>query len=271
MTSSLSTYVEYGRRSFRRSLKRSDFFSLLCLCALATGPSKSAELEKLEVRAQLVAHQSVVFSSEIAGKILSLPFREGETFALGQEIAAIDCATYRARLAQSNAQVNRAKRKIEAIRLLEKRGATGKIDLDLADIDVDAAEAEKELAEIDVARCSINAPFSGRVAELKAKRYQYVTVGQPILDVLNHRDLELEAIAPSRWLSWLKAGTIFEVRIDELDRTFRAVVTRLGGRIDPVSQSMTIFAQIDGNFPELVPGMSGLARFSPNAEASVRR
>jgi membrane fusion protein, multidrug efflux system len=245
--------------------------SMLCACVVVAGATQAGELDSLEVRAQLKPHQSVIFSSEIAGKIVSLPFREGETFEQGQEIAAIDCATYGARLDQYAAQVSRAKRKVEAIRLLEKRGATGRIDLDLADIDVEVAEAEQKLAKIDVARCSISAPFSGRVAELKAQRYQYVTVGQPILDVLNHRDLELEAIAPSRWLSWLKPGTTFEVRIDELDRTFPAVVTRLGGRIDPVSQSMPIYARVDGNFPELIPGMSGLARFRASAEASVRR
>jgi len=258
------------RGTWRRSLQRWEFVSVLAACVTAATTSGATELQRLEVRAQLTAHQSVVFSSEIAGKVLLLPFREGETFEQGQEIAAIDCGTYRARLAQSNAQVGRAKRKVEALRLLEKRGATGKIDLDLADIDVEAAEAEQRIAEIDVARCSITAPFSGRVAELKARRYQYVTVGQPILDVLNHRDLELEAIVPSRWLSWLKAGMPFDVRIDELDRTFPAVVTRIGGRIDPVSQSIPIYARIDGNFPELIPGMSGLARFGANAEASVQ-
>jgi len=244
--------------------------SFACLLAVLPVAAAATEPGSLDVRAQLTARKATVLSSEIAGKILELPVREGEAFKEGQEIVAIDCAAYRARLAQMDAQVNRATRKLEAQRLLDQRGAIGKADLDFAEIDLDAAQAEQRLAALDVSRCSITAPFSGRVAERKVQRYQYVTLGQPIIDILNDRDLELELLAPSRWLSWLKPGAAFVVRIDELGREFPAIVTRIGPRIDPVSQAVKIYARMDGDFPELAPGMSGLARLSPRAEAAVR-
>jgi membrane fusion protein (multidrug efflux system) len=245
---------------------------LLLLSALASLPSivAAAERDSFDVRAQLIARRTTILSSEIAGKILELPIREGEAFREGQEIVAIDCAAYRARLAQMDAQVNRARRKAEALRLLDQRGATGKVDLDLAEIDLEAAQAEQQLAAIDASRCSIAAPFSGRVAELKVQRFQYVTAGQPIIDILSDQNLEVELLAPSRALSWLKPGTIFTVQIDELARNVSATVTRIGARIDPVSQSVKIFGKVDRGTADLVPGMSGLARLAPRAEASVR-
>ena len=245
----------------------------LLLCLLVCGPAFSAAAESgsFDVRAQLIARQTTILSSEIAGKVLQLPVREGEAFREWQEIVAIDCAAYRARLGQMDAQVNRATRKLEAQRLLDQRGAIGKMDLDFAEIDLDAAQAEQQLAALDVSRCSIAAPFAGRVAERKVQRFQYVTVGQPIIDILNDRDLEVELLAPSRWLSWLKPGTAFVVRIDELGRDFPAIVTRIGPRIDPVSQSVKIYGRVDGEFTELMAGMSGLARLSPRAEAAIRQ
>ena len=77
-------------------------------------------------------------------------------------------------------------------------------------------------------------------------------------------------LAPSRFLSWLQPGTAFVLRIDELGRDFPAAVTRIGPRIDPVSQSVKIFGQIQGEFADLVPGMSGIARLTPRAEVAVR-
>ncbi len=217
----------------------------------------------IEVRAQLIARRTTVLSSEIAGKIDSLPVREGESFVAGQEIAGIDCATYKARMLLADAKFNGASRKLEAIQLLDKRRAVSPIDLDLAAIEVDAARAEQQLAAKDVGRCRIVAPFVGRVAELKVQRYQFVEAGQPVIDVLSDRELEIEMLAPSRSLAWMKPGMAFSVRIDELDRDYPAVIARIVPRIDPVSQTVKIYSRIDGDFPELLPGMSGLGRLTP--------
>ena len=68
-------------------------------------------------------------------------------------------------------------------------------------------------------------------------------------------------LVPSRWLSWLKAGIEFKVHIEETDKTYPARVTRLGGRVDPVSQSIKVIGQITSATPELMAGMSGQVNF----------
>lgn len=223
-----------------------------------------------DVRGQVITRDAAVLSSEIAGRISALPFREGEKFAKGDELVGIDCASYRAKLDEADAQMRRAERKLQAFRVLDRRGATGKADLDLAEIDADAARAIRETAAIDVSRCSITAPFDGAVAEQKVKRHQYVTVGEPVIDILSAEALELELLAPSRWLSWLEIGSGFSMRIDELERGFPAVVTRLGARIDPVSQSVKIYARVEGDTADLLPGMSGIAHFSGDSQAPAQ-
>ncbi|MBB3808174.1 efflux RND transporter periplasmic adaptor subunit [Pseudochelatococcus contaminans] len=216
----------------------------------------------MEVRAQVTPRYATTLSSEIVGRIVSLPVREGESFVEGQELAAIDCASYEARLTQADAQTRRNERKAQALRLLDQRGATGKVELELAEIDVAASRAERQLAAIDVSRCTINAPFSGSVTGLKVKNHQYVPVGEQIISILSNRELEVEMLVPSRWLAWLTTGRHFTIHIDELDQDFPASVTRLAADIDPVSQSVKVFATVTGDFPSLSPGMSGLARFN---------
>jgi hypothetical protein len=49
--------------------------------------------------------------------------------------------------------------------------------------------------------------------------------------------------------------------MDETGKTYQASVTRLGARVDAASQSLEIAAVIEGEHPELLAGMSGLARF----------
>lgn len=248
--------------------------TLLASIALAVGATYGVAAEQAagtSVRAQLMARHSTVLSSEIAGKITTLPVREGQSFREGDVIAAIDCSSYEAKLAQTDALANAAERKAEALKLLDLRHAARKIDVDLSVIEIDAARAQRQLAAIDVSRCRIAAPFSGRVAQTKVQRFQYVQAGQPVIDVVSDRDLEVELLAPSLWLSRLRVGTGFTFHIDELGESFPATVNRLGARIDAVSQSVKVYATIDGGSSALLPGMSGLATFDARPQPTGRR
>jgi len=51
--------------------------------------------------------------------------------------------------------------------------------------------------------------------------------------------------------------------VDETDKTYPARVTRLAGRVDPVSQSIKVVGEITAAAPELMAGMSGRANITP--------
>jgi multidrug efflux pump subunit AcrA (membrane-fusion protein) len=95
------------------------------------------------------------------------------------------------------------------------------------------------------------------VAEQRVREQQYVQAGQPLLDIIDDSVLELEFLVPSRWLAWLRPGGLFQVTIDETGKTYPAKFTRIGARVDPVSQSVKVAAAVYGRFPELMAGMSG--------------
>lgn len=139
----------------------------------------------------------------------------------------------------------------------------GQLELDVAVAEVQKAKADVAASEAVTSRCTIAAPFAGVTVEQKAREFQYTTPGQPLLDILDDHGLEVELIAPSRWLSWLKPGQAFQVHIDETDKVYPARITRLGGRVDPVSQSIKVIGEITTEAPELMAGMSGRASISP--------
>jgi membrane fusion protein, multidrug efflux system len=109
----------------------------------------------------------------------------------------------------------------------------------------------------------IKALFDGLTAEQKVQEFQYATPGQPLLEILDDRSLEVELIAPSRWLAWLKPGYVFAVHIEETDKSYPATITRVGGRVDPVSQTIKVLGEIQGEAGDLMAGMSGRANINP--------
>jgi RND family efflux transporter MFP subunit len=200
-----------------------------------------------------------VLSSEIAAKISSLPFREGESFRAGQTLVAFDCALFRASLSKAEATAEAARQTLKVNQRLAELNSIGNLEVEQAAAKVKEAEAETVAMRVTVDKCVLAAPYSGSVGELKVALHEFVAPGKPLMEILDTRRLELHMIVPSRWLAWLKKGTGFSVRVDELDRQYRARVIRLGARIDPVSQTLPIVGEVEGSHPELLPGMSGWA------------
>ena len=125
------------------------------------------------------------------------------------------------------------------------------------------APALRGVGQVMVQRCAIDAPFSGRVAERKAQPGEYVAEGEELLAIYDDSSFEVELIVPSHWMVWLKPGHRFKVRLEETAGEYPAEVTRLGSVIDPISQSIKVFARITNNDPHLLPGMSGNALLTP--------
>ncbi len=216
-----------------------------------------------ELRAQLTPRDFTTLAAEIGAKVEHLGAREGERFRKGTPLIVFDCSIQKAGLDEARA----------ALSASEKTAAVNKRLLELQTIgqleyDVSVAEAEKSRAKVAagaaaLAKCTVPAPFDGRVAEQKVRGQQYVQPGQALMDVIDDSVLELEFVVPSKWLVWLKPGLDFKVAIDETAKSYPAKMTRVGARIDPVSQSVKVAAAISGFYPELSAGMSGKVLLTP--------
>jgi multidrug resistance efflux pump len=93
--------------------------------------------------------------------------------------------------------------------------------------------------------------------------FEYATPGQPIIAVLDDRALEVELTVPSSFLGWLKPGTPFQLRVDATGKTYPAKLVRLGGRVDPASQSVKAIGEVTAEAPELLPGINVHAILTP--------
>jgi RND family efflux transporter MFP subunit len=188
---------------------------------------------------------------------------EGERFKAGTLLVQFDCSMQRAQLERARAELSASEQTFKANLQLQKLNSVGKLDLELSRAAVQKSKADVSIGAALVQKCEIRAPFAGRVVEQKVREEQVVQPGQPLLEILDDTSLELEFIAPSSWLSWVAPGQPFEVRIDETAKTYSAQFTRIGARVDPVSQTVKIAGRITGQHPELMAGMSGVVQVNP--------
>jgi membrane fusion protein, multidrug efflux system len=252
----------------------------LCMSVQAASPQPeqsslsaavaSRSMEREELRAQLSPRDYTTLAAEIAAKVDHIAVKEGEAFRAGQTLVSLDCSLQRAQQQRAQAELAGAETVLSANKRLAELNSIGQVELDLSIANVEKARAELAYVNATLTKCKLVAPFNGRVAEQKAREQQFVQAGQPLLDILDDSALELEFIVPSRWLGWLKRGHAFKVAIDETGQTYPAHITRVGARVDPVSQSVKAAASIDGRFPDLIAGMSGHLLLSPPASLAQR-
>ena len=234
----------------------------LCTPVLASQPSAASAATPAgrpapEIRAQLSPRRFTTVAAEIGARVQRIGAAEGASFRAGQQLVAFDCSLQQAQLQRARVSLEVAQKQLATQSRLAELNATGRQEVEQAEGEVAKQRAEVAQMQVVLTKCSINAPFSGRVAEQKVREQQFVQAGQPLLEILDDSVLEVEFIMPSRWLASVRTGSSVQIAVDETGRTYPAKVVRLGARVDPVSQSVKVVAAIDGRPSELIAGMSG--------------
>ncbi|HSG62438.1 MAG TPA: efflux RND transporter periplasmic adaptor subunit [Pseudomonadales bacterium] len=236
----------------------------LTFATLLTLPvcAQTYSIDESQIRAQLVAVQSAALSAEIAGVVKTLKAKEGLAFKRGQTLLAFNCELQNTQWQKSKAQLASAEATLNSQQRLFELNSASELQLETSRIEVDMAQADADYYASLIDKCTVPAPFDGVVGEVAIKELQYVQEGQPLLSFINPRRLQLEFIIPTRWLTWLTTKSAFSIAVDDTLKTYPATVVRISPAADPVSQSIKVIGEVDGQFAELIPGMSGTLTFN---------
>lgn len=235
------------------------FTVLLPVAVLAepVAPVENSGEVNIPLRAQIKARQSTQISSEMNARISQLKWRDGDRFREGQTLVTFHCSLEEAQLNKARATLEKAVKTYQVKQRLEELHSIGALELAVAKAEQGEAKAETQVSEAVLSRCVIKAPFAGKVTDVTAKPYQSVKIGDPLLEILDDTDLEVEFMAPSKSLPNLASGKHFQVTINETNKSYPAEITRLGGKVDPVSQTIKVYGRIIDKVDDLLPGMSG--------------
>lgn len=254
------------RQIWQYSVHRAARRLLLVVMLGSSGASAQFELDKLDLRAQLAPKQHTQLSAEFGARIIHLPLAEGDRVSKGQLLVEFDCSLQRAQLRKSQAELSGAENQLAKNTRLSELGAIGAVELKSSQIEVSKIRADIDYLRTLLGKCRIESPFAGRIGSVSAQQQQFVQAGQPLIELFDDQQLELSFIVPSVWLAWFRPGYPLSVLIDETAQRYPAKLIRTAGQVDPVSQTVKAFAQIEGQYSELIPGMSGVLQIQKQAE-----
>ena len=235
------------------------------LAAPATPPAPTAAAvpasDSAEIRALVVAEREATISSQFAGRLTAVTKQVGDSFREGELLASFDCNERLSAVKAAQADVLGARETHLAKLKLQSLGAVSDLDVTMAAATAEKAQSQLELAKTQERYCVVVAPYSGKVVKVRAKAFESVSLGQPLLEIVNPASLRAQLFVPSNWIRWIKPGTPFSLVIDETGKTYAARVHKISGRVDGSSQTMEITGAFDHVPAQLLPGMIGKASF----------
>lgn len=237
---------------------------LLPLVALATpvGAGDPLAVEAMPVRGIVRPLHQAAIATDLAARVAEIGFREAEAFRKGDVLVRFDCERLEAEHRAAEAVHREMQLALDSNLYLDKRGAIGKIDVEVSKARLDKAGAEAAALAARIKQCVIKAPFDGRVAGLTINAHEIPATSKPFLEIVEERAFEIDLIVPSNWLRRIGAGTRFTFSIDETGRKYAAEVLRVGASVDPVSQTVKVIAGFLERDEKVLAGMSGSAEIA---------
>jgi membrane fusion protein (multidrug efflux system) len=227
-------------------------------------PDTNAVLDGL--RGIVRAADEASISSDLGFPIASLPFKEGESFRKGDVLATFECGDIQAQLKSAEAALAAAQIAVANDERLARSNAAGKFEVELSRAKANQAAGEADAYRSKLGRCTIAAPFDGRIGAMPSHAHETPEPSRPIMHIVASNDLLIDVLVPSIWLRWLRSGEQFSLRIDETAKTLPVDIIRIGATVDPVSQTVKITGRFSGDTTGVLPGMSGPTTFKPPGE-----
>lgn len=161
---------------------------------------------------QVRAAEEIQLSFEVAGKVIELHAREGQTMAKGALVAALDPRDFEAARDRELARRNQAKADFERNRTLYERDAISLRDLEVIQRRYEVTQADLQQAEKALSDTRLHAPFDGKIAGRLVEIQENVTAKQAIVDFHDDSSLEVKASFPETEYRHIRdLGTVKEM------------------------------------------------------------
>lgn len=208
-----------------------------------------APVTKISIRddAQTVgtlrSRQNVMLRPEVAGRVLTLGFTDGNRVRAGQLLVQLDDTLQRAEVQQSLAQVSIASANHKRNQDLVAQNFVAQRVLDESGAALQVAQAQLALSCARLDRMRIIAPFSGTVGIRNVNIGDYVKDGADLINLEDIGTLYVDFRLPERNQGKVVAGQVVELDIDAMPgRMFKAKVEAVDPLIDANGRSIGVRA-----------------------------
>ena len=201
---------------------------------------------KRSLMGTLEAPRTVHIHSEQAGKIIELPYYEGDRVSKGRVLARLDDSLLQAGLAKVVASRKQAEVDLKRLQNLVPRKLATEDELARAGTLLELAVAEESLQRTLLSRTFSKASFAGMISARLKEPGDIVSLNEHMLTLFDPDYMTAAVRLPEQLHSRVALGDAVQLSIDSLgDRSFTASILRIHPVLDAQTRQGTIEILLD--------------------------
>ena len=194
----------------------------------------------------------------IGGQVLELEVEEGDQVTAGDVLARIDDDRLRLELARAEADLSRLRQDLNRQREMHQRDMIATEVFERLQYELQAQQAQVELARLELSYADVTAPIDGVVSERRVKVGNRVNTTEPAFVVTALEPLIATLNVPERELARLQPNQAAMLRVDALPgEAFAGRIERISPVVDAASGTFRVTVELSDHGERLRPGMFG--------------
>jgi len=217
----------------------------------------SADDLKLQAVGTGSARRSVTLKADASGQIVSINFEAGSRVKAGQPLMTLADRQERLALDLAKVRLTEAQRNLERFQQLKRRGSATTVILQEAETQAEVARIARDSAATALDKRTIRAPFDGVTGIPLVTPGARVDVETDVVSLDDRSTLRVEFDLPEKYLARLAVGNPVEAQTPAFPgRVFPAEIVEIDSRVDELSRTARVRAEIANTDDLLRPGMS---------------
>ena len=219
-------------------------------------------VEIISSTGSLRAEESVELQAEINGKVVAINFTEGAHVQEGALLVKLNDADLRATKERALQRRQLATLRERRLAQLVKDGVARQEEYDISLSELQVQNAEIALADAQIAKTEIRAPFAGVVGLRYVSAGAFVTAATRVATLQRLERLKIDFSIPEKYATRIKIGSPITFSITGADRKFVGQIYAFDPRIDSSTRSILLRAIVPNIEDRLLPGTFANVEFS---------
>jgi RND family efflux transporter MFP subunit len=195
----------------------------------------------LEIQGNVNTKENILVQPEFSGTLTTLNVKAGQRVSKGQILGKVDDAGMSQQLASIENQYALAKTTFERQKNLWDKKIGSEIQFLQAQAQMISAQKSVAQMRAQVAKTVIRAPFSGTIDDVFVERGQVVAPSpQGLMRIVNLSNMYVSTTVPETYIGKLKVGTVVDVFLTSLGKTYKGKVRQVANFINPSNRSFGI-------------------------------
>jgi len=223
--------------------------------AVAVRPARVGSISSYyAANATLDPKKEAEVPGRVSGVVTELFVEEGDLVKKGESLLQIEDREYRHRLTSAEAEAAKQQARYDRLKKMFEGDLISAEEFEGAKSDLQSAEANRGLAELQLSYTRVRSPFNGRVVERFVDPGETVGDGTPLFRVADVRTLLARVHVPAREFRAIQTDQTVELTVGSSDERLQGKIILISPIVDPNSGTIKVTVEIDSYPGTIRPG-----------------